>query len=87
MAGYRSQSDAEFSFRQLEDPHVVSFGPMHHWTDHNIRIYIFTCVLALTFTHLMRHQAAGAGELMSVRELLGHLAGVQEAVLIHPLAL
>lgn len=80
MADYRPQSDAEFSFRQLKDPHVVSFRPMHHWTDHNIRIHVFTCVLALTVAHLMRRQAAGAGECMSVRELLGHLVGIQETV-------
>lgn len=84
VASYRSQSDAEFSFRQLKDPHVVSFGPMHHWTDHNIRIHVFTCVLALTVAHLMRRQAASAGEPMSVRELLGHLSGIQETVLIYP---
>src|SRR5664280_2469529 len=29
VAAYRSQSEAEFSFRQLKDPHVVSFAPMH----------------------------------------------------------
>jgi transposase len=84
VTGYRSQSDAEFSFRQLKDPHVVSFGPMHHWTDHNIRIHVFTCVLALSVAHLMRRQADRAGEPMSVRELLGHLAGIQETVLIYP---
>jgi len=38
VAGYRSQSEAEFSFRQMKDPHVVSFSPMHHWTEHNIRV-------------------------------------------------
>ena len=27
VAGYRSQPDAEFGFRQLKDPHVVSFSP------------------------------------------------------------
>ena len=27
VAAYRSQSDAEFGFRQLKDPHVVSFSP------------------------------------------------------------
>ena len=61
IAGYRSQSEAEFSFRQLKDPHVVSFSPMHHWTDHNIRVHVFTCVLALQIAHLMRHQARRAG--------------------------
>ncbi len=33
IAAYRSQSEAEFGFRPLKDPHVVSFSPMHHWTD------------------------------------------------------
>ena len=84
IAGYRSQSEAEFSFRQLKDPHVVSFSPMHHWTEHNIRIHTFTCVLALQLAHLMRHMAARAGLHLSVRELLGHLAAIGETVLIYP---
>jgi diacylglycerol kinase len=34
---------------------------MHHWTEHNIRIHVFTCVLALQIAHLMRLKAARAG--------------------------
>ena len=52
IAGYRSQSEAEFSFRQMKDPHVVSFSPMFHWTEHNIRVHVLTCVLALQIAHL-----------------------------------
>jgi len=84
VAAYRSQSEAEFSFRQLKDPHVVSFSPMHHWTEHNIRVHTFTCVLALQIAHLMRREAARAGLHQSVRELLDHLAGIAETVLIYP---
>ncbi len=84
IAGYRSQSEAEFSFRQLKDPHVVSFSPMHHWTDHNIRVHVFTCVLALQLAHLMRYRARQAGLDLSVRELLRQLAGIEETVLIYP---
>jgi transposase len=84
VAGYRSQSDAEFGFRQLKDPHVVSFSPMHHWTDHNIRVHTQTCVFALMIAHLMRRQADQAGLHLSVRELLDQLAGIQETVLIYP---
>lgn len=84
VAGYRSQSDAEFGFRQLKDPHVVSFSPMHHWTNHNIRVHVFTCVLALQIAHLMRREIDRAGMHLSVRELLDHLAGIQETVLIYP---
>ena len=84
VAGYRSQSEAEFGFRQLKDPHVVSFSPMHHWTDHNIRVHLFTCVLALQLAHLMRRQTKQAGLDLSVRELLATLAGIGETVLIYP---
>lgn len=84
VAAYRSQSDAEFGFRQLKDPHVVSFSPMHHWTEHNIRVHTFTCVLALQIAHLMRREAANAGENHSVREMLAHLAGIGETLMIYP---
>ena len=84
VADYRSQSDAEFGFHQLKDPHIVSFSPMHHWTEHNIRVHTFTCVLALQIAHLMRRQTEHAGLHLSVRELLNQLAGIQETVLIYP---
>jgi transposase len=84
IAGYRSQSEAEFSFRQMKDPHVVSFSPMHHWTGHNIQVHVFTCVLALQLAHLMRYRARKAGLDLSVRELLGQLATTEETVLIYP---
>lgn len=84
VAGYRSQAEAEFGFRQMKDPHVVSFSPMHHWTDHNIRVHVFTCVLALQIAHLMRRMARQSGLRISVRELLTTLAGIEESVLIYP---
>ena len=84
VAGYRSQSEAEFGFRQLKDRHVVSFSPMHHWTEHNIRVHVFTCVLALQLAHLMRYRVRQHGLHLSVRELLSQLAGIQETVLIYP---
>jgi transposase len=83
VAGYRSQSEAEFSFRQLKDTRVVSFSPMHHWTEHNIRVHVFTCVLALQTAHLMRRTAARAGLDLSVRALLSELAGIGETVLLY----
>jgi len=84
VAGYRSQSEVEGDFRQMKDPHVVSFSPMFHWTDNNIRVHAFYCVLALAVARLMRRQAANAGMHMSVPELLDTLAGIQETVLLYP---
>jgi transposase len=84
VAGYRSQSDAEAGFRQLKDPHVVSFSPMHHWTDQKIRVHVSYCVTALAIACLMRRQARAEGLGMSVRVLLSELAGIQETVLLYP---
>src|SRR5664280_679852 len=82
VAGYRSQSDAEAGFRQLKDPHVVSFSPMWHWTDSKIRVHLSYCVTALVVAHLMRRQARQGGLDLSVRELLSHLAGIEETLLL-----
>jgi transposase len=83
VAAYRSQSEVESGFRQQKDPHVVSFSPMHHWTDSKIRVHVFYCVLALTVAHLMRREASHAGLHMSVPELLTELAGIGETVLLY----
>jgi transposase len=83
VAAYRSQSEVESGFRQMKDPHVVSFSPMHHWTDQKIRVHVFYCVLALAVVHLMRRQAEHAGMRLSVRELLDELGGIQETVLLY----
>ena len=83
VAAYRSQSEVESGFRQMKDPHVVSFGPMHHWTDSKIRVHVFYCVLALTIAHLMRRQANDAALDLSVRELLNTLAGIGETVMLY----
>ncbi len=83
VAAYRSQSEVEAGFRQLKDPQVVSFSPMHHWTDQKIRVHVFYCVLALAVAHLLRRHADQAGLHLSVRELLAELAGIQETVLLY----
>jgi transposase len=79
---YRSQEDLEAGFRQAKDPHVVSFAPIHHFTDHKICIHLFTCVLALAVAHLMRREADHAGLRLSVPALLGELEGIGETVLL-----
>ena len=83
VADYRSQEAAEGDFRQMKDPKVVSFSPMFHFTDQKIRVHALYCVLALTVARLMAREADRAGMHLSVRELLGALAGIQETVLLY----
>lgn len=84
VAAYRSQWLIESDFRQMKDPDVVSFSPMHHFTDQKIRVHVFYCVLALQIARLMARQAQRAGLDLSVRQLLCTLAGIQETVLLYP---
>jgi transposase len=80
---YRSQEDLEAGFRQAKDPHVVSFAPIRHVTDHKIRVHLFTCVLALTLAHLMRRECTRAGLPLSVPALLAELDGIGETILLY----
>jgi transposase len=80
---YRSQEEAEGDFRQMKDPKVVSFSPMYHFTDHKIRVHVFSCVLALMAARLMVREADHGGLHLSVRKLLDTLAGIQETVLLY----
>lgn len=80
---YRSQEDLEAGFRQAKDTHVVSFAPIRHFTDHKIRVHLFTCVLALSIAHLMRRETARAGLALSVPALLEELDGIGETVLLY----
>jgi len=83
VSEYRSQESAEGDFRQMKDPNVVSFSPVYHWTDQKIRVHAFYCVLALMAARLMVREAGRAGMHLSVRELLGTLAGIEETVLLY----
>ena len=83
VAGYRSQEAVEADFRQMKDPHVVSFSPMFHFTEQKIRVHIFYCVLALMVARLIVREADRAGLHLSVRALLSSLAGIEETVLLY----
>ncbi|MDA8300452.1 MAG: IS1634 family transposase [Actinomycetota bacterium] len=83
VAEYRSQETVEGDFRQMKDPKVVSFSPMFHWTESKIRVHVFYCVLALMVAKLMVREADRVGMHLSVRELLGTVAGIEETVLLY----
>jgi len=68
----------------MKDPKVVGFSPMFHWTEQKIRVHAQYCVLALAVARLMAREAKNAGMVMSVRELLSDLKGIEETVMIYP---
>ncbi len=61
IAAYRGQGSLENGFRQMKDPHFVTFAPMFHWTDQKIRVHAAYCVLALLLASLLHREARAAG--------------------------
>ena len=84
IAAYRSQSEAESSFRQMKDARVASFSPMFHWTEHNIRVHMFTCVLALQLAHHAPPRRPGRAGPAPGCVPLAELARIGETVLLYP---
>jgi len=84
VLAYRAQSHVEAAFRQMKDPHFLTFRPAFHWTDQKLRVHAFYCVLALMIVSLLRRQLAQAGIRLSAAALIEKLADVRELVLVYP---
>ena len=65
VLAYRSQYHIEDAFKQMKNPHFLGWSPMFHWTDSNIQVHAFYCVLALLLTSLLQRELAGKGRSMS----------------------
>lgn len=80
ILGGRSQYHIENAFKQMKDPHWVSFCPTFHWTDQRLRVHAFYCLLALLLTSLLRREAEAHGLDLSVDRLYTELSGIREVV-------
>jgi len=83
ILGSRAQFHVENAFRQMKNPHWVSFSPAFHWTDQKLRVHAFYCVLALTLSALLQRKAAKAGIDMSIEALFEHLSDITEIINLH----
>ena len=61
IAAYRGQGSLENAFRQMKDPHFVTFRPVFHWTDQKIRVHAAYCILALLLASLLHREARAVG--------------------------
>jgi transposase len=79
----RAQFHVENAFRQMKNPHWVSFSPAFHWTDQKLRAHAFYCVLALTLSALLQRKAASAGIDMSIEAIYKQLSDITEIITLH----
>ena len=67
----------------MKNPHFVSWRPLHHWTDQQIRVHAFYYVLALLLSSLLRRTLAQQGIELSVVKIFETLEGIKEVALIY----
>jgi transposase len=83
ILGSRAQSCIENAFKQMKDPHWVSFSPAFHWTDQKLRVHTFYCILALMLSSLLQRKVAQAGIPIIIPTLYEQLSSITEIVNLH----
>jgi transposase len=84
VLGYRAQHHIESAFRDMKNPHFLGWSPMHCWTDRQIRVHAFCCVLALTLTSLLQRTLHQHGLDLSLTRMMELLGDLQEVLVIYP---
>ncbi len=84
VRAYRSQAQAEESFRQMKDTDFASFSPAFHWTDQKLRVHAFYTTLALTLVQLIEREVRRAGIELGPKLTLRALSDIHETTLIYP---
>ncbi len=82
ILAYRGQFKVEDAFKTMKNPHFVSWSPMWHWSDHNIRVHAFYCVLALTLASLLQRQLFHNGIDVSIPKAIDELSEINEVVML-----
>ena len=78
ILGSRAQSCIEDAFKEMKDPHWISFSPAFHWTDQKLRVHFLYCLLALTLSSLLVRKATQAKFELSLHALYEQLTDVTE---------
>ena len=53
IKGYRMKNDVEDCFKILNNSHILSIRPIHHWTDQMIKAHMAICVFGLELIQVM----------------------------------
>lgn len=80
----RAQHHVEDAFKQMKNPHWVSFSPAFHWTDQKLRVHAFYCVLALMLSSLLQRKAAQANIRLTIPALYEQLSDIEEIINLYP---
>ena len=82
--GYDGQQPVERVFRGLKDGDWLGWGPMYHWTDHNIHVHAFYCMLGISLLQFLHKEAQTAWAGISMEQLQSELDQIKQFILLYP---
>jgi transposase len=80
VSAYRSQYHVEEAFKQMKDTAHLSFRPLRHFTDANIRVHAFYCVLAYMLAALLNKELKQMGHDVSINRMLDKFQEAQQVI-------
>ena len=77
IEAYHGQSKIENAFKNLKNPYHLTVKPQFHWTDHNIEVHMFICVLGYLLASIAWRRAKAAGFNTTLDTLLDTLNNIR----------
>ena len=84
ILAYQGQSQVEAAFRQRKDVDHLPVRPQYHWTDQQVRVHTFLCLLAYRLCRLIERECRTIGSLGSLSHVLDLLGTVRLALIVRP---
>lgn len=82
VESYRDRNEVEELFKEMNDPQLVPFRPVYHWTDQKIIVHAFICVLGLLLFRLLQLKAKQGGIDLTLEVLKEELMDVQSHIYV-----
>ena len=84
VEAYHGQFVVEHLFREMKSRERPNWWPLHHWTDHKIRIHAFYCTVAMLLRALVHRRVRLAGIDISIGRLFKELDNLREVINVYP---
>jgi transposase len=82
IEAYYGLGKIENYFKILKNPFHFSVRPQYHWTDHKIKVHVFTCLVGLILTAVLYKKVQENHIAISPTRMLHELSKVRESLIM-----
>ena len=82
IEAYLDQYNIENIFKDTKNVHHFSIRPQYHFTDPNVRVHTFSCLLGLMLTSVLKKELSDKGLKIENKKLIDTLVNIRQSYLI-----